>query len=179
MYTIEGICLNRSRAPGQEHSFYFMVRHPRTKAGFPHRNFHCWVRHELASSCHISISSAEVSLNKAFTWFYNALHEPLGNSWSDVFISLQTSVYQVFISLYSFFFFFLMDLEATTEKKYTAIETKLFSFWGTWTPTSSLQVTVHSFSLSHTHKVMHIPPHEMENKQISYPWKLDLTYIGF
>ena len=47
-----------------------------------------------------------------------------------------------------------MYLEATTEKKYTAIETKLFSFWGTWTP-NFLTADNCSFFLSLTYTHIH------------------------
>ena len=63
-----------------------------------------------------------------------------------------------------------MGLEATTEKKYTAIETKLFSFWGTWTP-NFLTAGNCSFSLSLTYTHSHVyssPMRWRTNKSVTF-----------
>lgn len=180
MYTIEEVSLNRSRARGQEHSFYFMVRHiPEPKGPFPHRNFHSSLRNSdwQAAAIYPSplLKFLLIKLSHGFTMLCMSLWEI---PWSDVFM-FEPLVHQVFhLFVFSFFFFFLMDLEATTEKKYVIESKNYFPSGEPGHPISSLQVTVHSFSLSHTHKVIHSPWIGEQTNQLLLG-KLDLTYVGF
>lgn len=73
-----------------------------------------------------------------------------------------------------------MDLEATTEKKYTAIETKLFSFWGTWTPNFLTAGNCSFFlSLTYTQSHAHSSPMRWRTNKSVTPWKtgFDIYWI--
>lgn len=174
----QGGCLNTIWAPGAGGNILLHGEEgPRTKRAIPCSHLPCleeiWTGEQLP---YIYLPFWSFSPERLSHGSTMSCMSPWEISWSDVFTFTNLSLLKLFISrVFILLFFFFRGSSNNNLEKNAAIETKLFSFWGTQTPllmppqptpypVSSLQVTALSLSFSCMHALLHSIIH------IPSPW---------